>query len=339
MITVSPQSIYEKLKDVNITGGTCSITYDLCEEWAPLINEINTLKKEKNAVILSHSYISPEINFSVADFTGDSYGLSKEAQNTTAETIIFVAVKFMAETAKILNPTKNVLIPNSLNGCSLADSISGLKVRELKQKYPSHTFVCYINTTADVKAECDVCVTSSNVYNIVTNIKNNKIYFLPDRLMGLNLIKELKKRNIKKEIEIYDGTCYVHEQYDPEMIDYIRLKEPNAKVLSHPECSPAILAKSDYAGSTSQMIDYVKQSKEDSFFLLTECGLTERLQVELPHKKFVGSCTQCKYMKSNTLQDILNVLKHPKPEQFITIDSNIKEKAHKCIENMFFYNK
>ena len=184
-----------------------------------------------------------------------------------------------------------------------------------------HTFVCYINTTADVKANCDVCVTSSNVYHIVETIPNDKIFFLPDKLMAQNVIMEMKKRGVNKEILYSEGTCYVHEQYDPEMIQYLRLENPNVKVLSHPECNSAVLNDSDYVGSTSQMINYVKTTDAESFFMLTECGLTSRLQLEVPEKKFIGSCTMCKYMKSNTLEDVLRVLKQPDTEDIIQIDS------------------
>jgi len=246
--------------------------------------------------------------------------------------------RFLAETAKIVNPNKTVLVPNKLNGCSLADSITGQDVRDLKKAHPDYTFICYINTSAEVKAECDVCVTSSNVYDIVIRHPNNNIYFLPDRLMGENLINELNKRGVSKSIKIYKpGTCYVHEDYDPELIDYIRLQYKDVDVLSHPECSPDVLKNSDYVGSTSQMINHVKTSNKSTFFILTECGLVSRLQLEQPQKTFVGSCTMCKYMKSNQLEDILRVLTHPDPEDIITLDESVIKKATKCIENMFYY--
>ncbi len=336
---ITPLELYEKLKHVRIGGDVCYYTEARCAEIAPLINEINALKQEKNAVILAHSYVSPDIIFGVADYSGDSYGLSLDAQKTKASTIVFSAVKFMGETAKLLNPEKEVLIPAELNGCSLADSISGQKVRELKEKYPNHAFICYINTTADVKAECDVCVTSSNVYDIVERYPNKDIVFLPDKLMGLNIIEELKRRGVDKNIVIYDGVCYVHETYDPEMIEYLRLEYPDLKVLSHPECSPGVLHESDYVGSTSQMLKYVQNSEAKNFFMLTECGLTSRLQVEARDKNFVGSCTQCKYMKANTLENILSCLKNPQPYQQIKIESQIQDRARQCIEAMFKWAK
>ncbi len=332
---MTPEALHEKLKHVSVGGTTCLYTPEKCEELAPLINEINILKKEKNAVILVHSYVSPEIIYGVSDFVGDSYGLSKDAMNTDADTIIFVAVKFMGDTAKILSPSKEVLIPSELNGCSLADSINGEDVRTLRAQFPDHTFICYINTTAEVKAECDLCVTSSNVYDIVERYPNDKIYFLPDRLMGLNVIEEMKSRGVEKDIQLWDGTCYVHEEYDPDMITHLRNEHSDIRVLAHPECSPGVLADSDFVGSTSQLLNYMKSADAEAFLMLTECGLTGRLQVEMPDKKFVGSCTMCKYMKSNTLQDIKRVLTNPTDRDRIVIDEDILERAKNCITEMF----
>jgi len=231
---LSAEELFEKLRHVKLGGSTCLFTLEKCREIVPIINDINRLKVEKNAVILAHSYVGPEIIYGVADHVGDSYELSKYAKEADAKTIVFSAVKFMADTAKLLNPEKDVLIPSKFNGCSLADSITGADVQDLRKKYPDHTFVCYINTTADVKAECDVCVTSSNVYHIIETIPNDKIYFLPDKLMAKNVIKDFEDRNIKKDIQYWDGTCYVHEEYDVDMIHYLRTQHKNLKVLSHP---------------------------------------------------------------------------------------------------------
>jgi len=330
-------SLFEKLKDVKLGGTTCLYPIEKCEELAPKINRVNELKKEKNAVILAHSYVSPEIIRGVSDFVGDSYELSKLAKQASADTIVFTAVKFMAETAKLLNPDKEVLIPSKINGCSLADSITGAQVKELREKHPDYTFVCYINTTADVKAECDACVTSSNVYHIIETIENDKIFFLPDALMGKNIINYLAEKGIKKDIKLWDGTCYVHEEYDPEMIDYIRSQHDGVKVLTHPECDETVLKNSDFVGSTSQMVNYVKETEAPSFFMLTECGLTARMQAEDPEKQFVGSCTMCRYMKSNTLDDIERVLTQPDADDIVTLDDDTRERAVKCIEAMFHY--
>lgn len=338
-MTLTGNDLFSLLEHVKLGGNTCLYTLEKCQTLAPLINEINRLKKEKNAIILAHSYVAPEIIVGVADFVGDSYELSKNAKQTDANTIVFAAVKFMAETAKLLNPTKQVLIPSQNNGCTLADSITGTQVVALRQKYPEYTFVCYINTSADVKAACDVCVTSSNVYTIVEALNTDKIYFLPDRLMGENLINEMIARGIKKTIKLWDGTCYVHEDYNPDMIDYIRLTHPDVKILSHPECSQEVLKKSDFVGSTSQLVRHVKSSNAPSFFMLTECGLTSRLQTEEPTKNFVGTCTMCRYMKSNQLTDILRVLTSPDPQDIITLEPGIQTSALNCINQMFHYTE
>ena len=209
--------------------------------------------------------------------------------------------------------------------------------KKLKAENSDYTFVCYINTTADVKAECDVCVTSSNVYHILETIPNDKIYFLPDKLMGENAIQYLKDKGVEKTIKLWDGTCYVHEEYDPDMITYLRSKYPDLKVASHPECTSSVLSESDFVGSTSQLINYIKDTDAEAYLLLTECGLTGRLQTESPGKTFVGTCTMCKYMKSNTLADILRVLKNPNPIDRIEIDTDTAQKAVNCINEMFAY--
>ena len=335
--TVKAQELYDNLKDISIGGSICKYTLEVCEDLAPKINQINKLKKEKNAIILVHSYVTPEVIYGVADYVGDSYYLSKCARESDAEIIIFVAVKFMGDTAKILCPNKDVYIPSNLNGCSLADSITGSQVAELRLKYPDYTFVCYINTTAEVKAYCDVCVTSSNVYDIVEKIDNDKIYFLPDKLMGENIVEEMKRRKVDKEIIFWSGTCYVHEDYTPEMIEYLRLEYPKLEVLSHPECSSQVLKRSNFVGSTSQLLDYVKTSDTTNFLLLTECGLSARLQVEVPEKKFVGTCSMCKYMKSNNLDNILETLHKLEERKKIVIEEKIINKAQACINKMFEY--
>ena len=334
---ITAQQLYEKLKDIKVGSSTCLFTLQKCEEMLPLVIDILELKKQMNAVILAHSYVSPEILYGVADYVGDSFELSRQAKESTADVIVFSAVKFMAETAKLLNPNKKVLIPSPINGCSLADSISASDVRALRKKYPDHTFVCYINTTAEVKAECDVCVTSSNVYHIVEKIPNDKIYFLPDRLMGQNIVDEMVRRGVQKEILYSDGTCYVHEDYDPEMIEYLKLMHPSMEVVSHPECSSGVLGVSDFVGSTSQMISHVKSSQNQSFFLLTECGLIGRLQAEVPQKKFLGTCTMCKYMKSNSLFQIKRVLSQAKTEDVVEISSSVRSKALRCLDQMFYF--
>jgi quinolinate synthase len=334
---ITAEGLYEKLKDIQVGNPICRFTEENCQLLLPTIRRIEELKREKNAIVLAHNYVAPQILYSVADHTGDSFGLSKVAKESQADVIVFAAVRFMVETAKILNPEKTVLDPNPDGGCSLADAITARDVRRLRAKYPDHTFVCYINTTAGVKAECDVCVTSSNVYKIMERIENDKIYFLPDKLMGENIINFLQAKGVRKQIEVFDGTCYVHEEYQPQSVDQVRRNFPGTQVLVHPECKPGVVDKADYVGSTSGMLDHVRQSKGDSFFLLTECGLTGILQSEFPGKKFVGSCTTCKYMKANSLEDILNVLENPRPENTIELASDVQQKALQCLERMFEY--
>ncbi|OGW95958.1 MAG: quinolinate synthase [Omnitrophica WOR_2 bacterium GWC2_45_7] len=336
---ITAEQLYQTLKNIKVGGSVCQYSLRKCAEFVPLINEINELKEEKNAVILVHSYISPEIIYGVGDYVGDSYALSKNALETHADVIVFAAVRFMGETAKILNPEKDVLIPGLLDGCSLADSINAQDVRRLRREFPHYTFVCYINTTAEVKAECDVCVTSANVYKIVENIPNKNIYFLPDKLMGQNLANEMKARGIHKNIRYFDGTCYVHEEYTDEQIFKIRMEYPQVKIVSHPECKPTICDQSDFVGSTTQMLQYMLETDSKEFLMLTECGLSSRLQAEFPDKKLVGTCTLCRYMKSNTLQDILRVLKNPTDNDRVYIDEDIRLKAAQCIQAMFHYTQ
>ncbi len=336
---LAAETLYNKLKDIDTGHPACDYTLERCKRLVPIVNEIQHLKAEKKALILAHSYVHPDIVYTVADHVGDSYGLAKNAKETEAEIIVFPSVRFMAETAKILNPSKMVIDPNPNGGCSLADSITGEDVRKLKQLYPEHSFICYVNTTAEVKAECDVCVTSSNVYKIAANYPNDKLYFLPDKLMGQNVIDYLRREKIDKEFLFWDGTCYVHEEYQPEQIDLLKQKHRDLTVIAHPECAPNVIEKADVIDSTSGMIDYVKKhaSEEKSFALLTECGITSRLQVECPKARVIGSCMLCRYMRSNSLERIASALRDPKQDQIIEITQETQVKALKCVEEMFKY--
>src|SRR3954463_13395413 len=308
---------------------------DTCRAIAPLTLEINRLKREKDAVILAHSYVEPEIIYGVADFRGDSYYLSMKAREAQAKVIVFAGVVFMAETAKILSPAATVLVPDRNSGCSLADSMTGEQLRKLKSLYPDATVVCYINSTADVKAESDVCVTSGNVYHIVEHLPAKRILFVPDRLMGQNVRDELKRRGVEKEIITSDGTCMVHDQFSPADIAAARDRYPGLKVVAHPECAQDVAAASDFVGSTGAMMKYVKTSAAPYYLMLTECGLVGRLQVESPEKAFIGGCPLCPYMKLNSLEKIRAALKAPRPEQIVTLDENLRRRAARCIERMF----
>ena len=336
-VMTTAQELYAKLKNVRVGGSVCQYSLKKCEELIPLINEINRLKKEQDAVILVHSYVSPELVYGVADFVGDSYKLSRDAMKTKARTIVFVAVRFMGETAKIVNPEKEVLVPASDPGCTLADAVTAADVRRLRAEYPGYAFVCYVNTSAEVKAECDVCVTSANVYQIVERFPSEKIYFLPDKFMGMNLKNEMAKRQVNKDIKFFSGSCYVHEEYTPEQIFKVRTEYPGVKIVSHPECNADVVAHSDFVGGTEQMLDYMRKTKAKQFLMLTECGLSSRLQSEFPDKELVGSCSLCKYMKSNTLEDVLRVLKAPKADERIVIAEDVRVRALKSLEAMFKY--
>ena len=308
---------------------------ETCREIAPLTLEINQLKQEKNAVILAHSYVEPEIVYGVSDFKGDSYFLAAKAKEANAEIIIFAGVVFMAETAKILSPDSLVVVPDRDSGCSLADSITGTDVRNMKALYPDATVVCYINSTAEVKAESDVCVTSGNVYNIVANLPQKRILFVPDRLMADNVRKELSNRGIDKEIISSDGTCIVHEEFTTEQIIEARKTFPGLKIVAHPECTQEVADQVDFLGSTGEMMKYVKSTEAPYFLMLTECGLVSRLAVEDPEKNFIGGCRLCPYMKLNSLTKIRDALKSPAPEQIITLDDDLSKRAAHCIERMF----
>ena len=308
---------------------------ETCREIAPLTLEINRLKKEKNAVILTHSYVEPEIIYGVGDFKGDSYHLSLMAKQAKAQIIVFVGVVFMAETAKILSPEATVVVPDRGSGCSLADSIDGDGVRKLKALYPDATVVCYINSTADVKAESDVCVTSGNVYAIVQKLPARRILFVPDRLMAENVRTEMKARGVAKEIISSDGTCMVHDQFTPAQIAEARAQFPGLKVVAHPECTEEVAALADYVGSTGGMMKYVKTTPAPYFLMLTECGLVGRLEVESPEKTFIGGCRLCPYMKLNSLEKVRDALLAPRPDQIVTLDEGLRLRAARCIDRMF----
>ena len=308
---------------------------DTCREIAPLTLEINRLKKEKNAIILTHSYVEPEVIYGVGDFKGDSYYLAAQAKQAQADVIVFAGVVFMAETAKILSPDALVVVPDRDSGCTLADSINGADVRKMKTLYPDAAVVCYINCTAEVKAESDVCVTSSNVYNIVAGLPQKQILFVPDRLMADNIRNEMANRGVDKEIISSDGTCVVHEEFTVEQIEEARKTFPGLKIVAHPECTQEVAEHVDFLGSTGEMMNYVKTTDAPYYLMLTECGLVGRLAVEDPEKNFIGGCRLCPYMKMNTLVKIRDALANPQPHQVITLEDDLSKRAARCIERMF----
>jgi quinolinate synthase len=309
---------------------------DTCREIAPLTLEINRLKQERDAVILAHSYVEPEIVYGVADFRGDSYYLSRKAREASARTIVFAGVRFMAETAKILSPGATVLVPDREAGCSLADSMTGGDLRRLRALYPDATVVCYVNSSADAKAESDVCVTSGNALHILARLPARRILFVPDRLMGQNLRQELQRQGADKEIITSDGTCLVHEHFGLSEIAAARQRYDGLKVVAHPECPPEVASAADFVGSTAAMMSYVKATPAPYFLMLTECGLVGRLQVESPRSTFVGGCRLCPHMKRNSLERVRDALAgEPRPDQVVVIDEAVRVRAARCLERMF----
>lgn len=310
--------------------GPLGWSMDACKTYAPLTLEINRLKKEKNAVILAHSYQTPDIIYGVADFTGDSYGLSVQAKNASAGTIIFSGVKFMAETAKLINPQKKVYVPSLDAGCSLADDITAADVRQLRREHPGAPVVCYVNTTAEVKAESDVCCTSANAKRIVESFREKEIIFIPDEYMAKNIARETGKKIIP-----WRARCVVHRDFDGRKISAIRSQFPGIKVLTHSECPPIVVEAADMAGGTTDMEKYVSASSAPSFMLVTECGLSDRLRSEHPKKEFVGMCALCPYMKKNSLALLLEVLQGKREENEVKIPEGVAEKARLSLERMF----
>ena len=299
-------------------------------EWAvhePLIEKINKLKKEKNAVILAHSYMTPEIYHCVADIVGDSLLLAKESQKAKADIIIMCGVHFMAETAKILNPNKKVLIPDMSAGCSLAESITGEDVRLLKQKYPGVPVVSYVNTSADVKAETDICCTSSNAVEIVESLGVDKVIFLPDEYLGKNVAAQTKV-----QIITFHGTCIVHERFTPEEIREYRKNYPGIVVLAHPECPPEVVAEADYTGSTSKMSNYVRDKQPKKVLMVTECSMSDNVAIENPNVEMIKPCNLCPYMKKITLQGIYNSLTNGTDE--VKLTDAVMDKARLSIKRM-----
>ena len=303
-------------------------------EWrmhAPYIAAINDLKKIKNAVILAHNYMTPEIFNCVGDFAGDSLQLAKEAERTDAQIIVQAGVHFMAETSKILSPEKTVLIPDLRAGCSLASSITGADVRLLKEKYPGVPVVTYVNTTADVKAETDICCTSSNAVEVVEHAAKefgtDTVILIPDQYLAKNVAA---MTDIK--IVTWAGACEVHEEFTAEDIREIRDGNPGVIVLAHPECPPDVLAEADFAGSTSGMSNYVRDNQPKNVVLITECSMSDNVALQNPEVNFVRPCNLCPHMKRINLKGILRALQTGEHE--VTIDPGIIERARLPIERM-----
>jgi quinolinate synthase len=299
-------------------------------EWpffAPYVKAINALKKERHAVILAHNYQTPEIYNCVADFVGDSLQLAREATRVDADVIVQCGVHFMAETSKILNPDKTVLIPDSKAGCSLASSITGADVRLLRQRYPGVPVVAYVNTSADVKAEVDICCTSSNAVEVVESLGAETVIFVPDQYLAKYVASQTEVKIIA-----WKGACEVHERFTADELRRYREGDPALQIIAHPECPPDVLAESDYTGSTAGMIDWVRKNQPKRVVMVTECSMADNVQAELPDVEFVRPCNLCPHMKRITLPKILDSLVYMKEE--VVIDPAIAERARRSVERM-----
>ena len=299
-------------------------------EWpvhAPYIAAINELKRERNAILLVHNYQTPEIFHGVADYCGDSLGLAQEGAKTSADTIVLCGVHFMAETAKILSPEKRVLIPDLKAGCSLASSITGADVRLLKERYPGVPVVTYVNTSAEVKAETDICCTSANAVEVVESLGVDKVIFLPDVYLGRYVAS---KTDV--EMILWHGACEVHERFTAEEIRSYRKGYPGIDVIAHPECPPDVLAEADYVGSTSGMIRYVGEHRPRRVVMITECSMSDNVAVEYPDVDFVRPCNLCPYMKRITLPKIYAALKNLQYE--VDVDPAVAERARNAVSRM-----
>ncbi|GGF58113.1 quinolinate synthase A [Terasakiella brassicae] len=311
--------VYERVKD-HITA----------EEWpviAPYVDEILRLKKERNAVILAHNYQTRDIFHCVSDIVGDSLALAVKAKEVDADVMVVCGVHFMAETAKLLNPSKKVLIPDPEAGCSLAESITGADVRKLKADNPGVPVCTYVNTSAEVKAEVDICCTSANAKKIVESLGSDKVLLIPDEFLAQNVAK-----TTDVEILTWAGRCEVHELYKKEDIEQIKKDHPECVVLAHPECPPDVLDAADFSGSTTGMADFVKEKKPELVALITECSMSDNIRADCPDSEFIMSCSMCPHMKKITLQKIVDCLRDLSNE--VHVDEAMAEPARASIEAM-----
>jgi quinolinate synthase len=322
---------------------------------AGLAEEINQLKKEKNAVILGHNYMEPALYYSIPDFRGDSLDLSRKAAQTDKDIIVFCGVRFMAETAKLLNPTKTVLLPSEKAGCSLAASITAQDVRDLRARYPGVPAVAYVNTYADVKAEVDICCTSSNAKAVVESFHSDTVIFLPDEYLARNVARETGRHIVFPTIQEgkgstlldyqkvgdqgddmmigWHGRCEVHEKFTVKDIETVRQQFPEVVILSHPECSPEVVAASDFSGSTNAMIRYVQQTKAPKYLVLTECAMGDNIAAANPDKDMLRLCmVRCPHMNQITLEDTLKSLQLNQYE--INIPEDVRLRAARSVERM-----
>jgi quinolinate synthase len=299
-------------------------------EWpaiAPYVKAINDLKRERGAVILAHNYMTPDIFHCVADIVGDSLQLAKEAASTDADVIVQCGVHFMAETSKLLNPDKTVLIPDQRAGCSLAESITPEDVRALREAYPGVPIVTYVNTSAAVKAECDICCTSSNAVKIVESFGVDRVLVIPDEYLAKYIATQTDV-----EILSWKGHCEVHERFTADELQAYREAEPGLRIIAHPECPPDVLAEADFTGSTNGMIKWVEHHKPEKVLMVTECSMSDNVAVDVPETEFVRPCNLCPHMKRITLPKILESLEHMRDE--VHVDPTVAAKARQAVERM-----
>ena len=301
--------------------------------YAPYIKAINELKAKRNAVILAHNYMTPEIYHGIADVVGDSLQLAIEAAKVEADVIVQCGVHFMAETSKILSPSKTVLMPDMEAGCSLAESITAAGIEEMRAKYPGAPVVTYVNTTAEVKAASDICCTSSNAAQIVAALDSDTIIMTPDQYLAQNIANQVPEKNVVW----WEGSCIVHEQYTAQDINDFREWNPGTRIIAHPECPPDVVAASDFIGSTSGIIDYVTRERPEKAMLVTECSMASNIADNLPDVDFVGPCNMCPYMKKITLEKVLYSL-HTMTGQ-IEVDPAVADKAREAVQRMIDLSK
>ncbi len=340
---MSVAMIYEDLKE---RFGDVVPAFELKEQ-AAQVEEIRALKKEKGAVILAHNYMEPVLFHAVADIRGDSLELSRKAAETDARVIVYCGVRFMAETAKILNPDRTVLLPSEKGGCSLAEGITAEQLRELKKMYPGAPVVTYINTYADVKAETDICCTSSNAAAVVNSLNADLVICVPDRYLASNIARETGRRIVFPELGVmpegtpgvdygmvgWNALCEVHEQFTVEDVAAVRKQFSDAVVLAHPECSPEVVAVADYSSSTSAMARYIQEAESGRFLLLTECAMGDNIAAANPDKEMIRMCSiRCPHMNEVKLQEVIDALRynqHP-----VEVDEELRIRAKRSIDRM-----
>lgn len=293
----------------------------------PTINAIEKLKQERNAIVLAHNYITPDIYHTVADIKGDSLGLARTAAQTDAEVIVFAGVHFMAETAKITCPEKTILIPDPDAGCSLAESITSQDVRLLRQRYPGVPIVCYVNTSASVKAEVDICCTSGNALEVVESLDSDRVIFLPDQHLGRWVASQTSK-----EIILWEGVCEVHERFTAQELRDYRSAHPGIQIIAHPECPMDVLDEADFVGSTAGMINWVRDERPPKVVMVTECSMSDNVASEVPDVEFVRPCNLCPHMKKNTLANIKSALQTMTTE--VLVPEYIANRARRSVDAM-----